>query len=239
MRRILRLVLLMLILVAVGMASALAAMHFAIHGREVRVPRLAGLTQTQAEGALAANELLLGVENSFYSANVAPGQVLSQYPAPNDKVRRGWRVRVAMSLGPQLNPVPTLTGESQRVAEINLRRGSFDISHSATIPYGGAAESVIAQSPQPTSQPIATAKISLLFSAVPEPEAFVMPSLIGLSSESAVAVVRASGMEVEQLDLIPPNIDALPGAVFAQAPMAGTKILHGSTVTLSIAQYAQ
>jgi beta-lactam-binding protein with PASTA domain len=205
----------------------------------VRVPKLAGLTQAQAEQALAANGLFLNVENSFYSADVAQGRVLSQYPMPNDKVRRGWRVRVAMSLGSQLNPVPTLFGESQRAAEINLRRGGFDISHSATIPYQGPAESVIAQSPQPTSQPIATAKISLLLSAAPEAEAFVMPSLLGLSSESAAAVVRAAGMEVEPLDLIPPNIDALPGAVFAQVPVAGTKIARGSTVTLSVAQYAQ
>lgn len=239
MRRILRFTLLMLILVAVGMASALTAMRLAIHGREVRVPKLTGLTRAQAEQALAANGLLLNIENSFYSAEVAQGQVLSQYPPPNDKVRRGWRVRVAMSLGTQLNSVPALVGESQRAAEINLRRGGFDTSHSAMIPYQGVAELVIAQSPQPTSQPIATAKISLLLSAAPEPEAFVMPPLSGLSCESAVAVVRASGMEVVQLDLIPPNIDALPGAVFAQTPAAGTRIVRGSVVTLSVAQYAK
>src|SRR5438270_9422233 len=99
MRRFFRGVLLAMILLAVALASALTSMRLAIHGRETRVPKLTGLTLQEAQSAAAKSGVALAVENSFYSPDVAKGSVLSQYPAANDKVRRGWRVRVATSLG--------------------------------------------------------------------------------------------------------------------------------------------
>ena len=47
--RFLRTLLYGLILVVVGLISALTAMRFAIHGREVSVPKLAGVTAAAAQ----------------------------------------------------------------------------------------------------------------------------------------------------------------------------------------------
>ncbi len=47
--RIFRGLLYALILVLVGLASALTAMRFAIHGREVTVPKVVGLTPAEAQ----------------------------------------------------------------------------------------------------------------------------------------------------------------------------------------------
>src|SRR5579863_10311507 len=99
MKTFLRFVLLSLILVSVAMVSALTAMRFAIHGREVAVPKLVGLTNDAAERQANADGLVLEVESRFYSPDVAEGKVLSQSPSPGSLVRRGWQVRVAESLG--------------------------------------------------------------------------------------------------------------------------------------------
>jgi len=45
MKRFFQLVLLALVLVAVAMISALTAMRLAIHGRQVRVPKVVGMTE--------------------------------------------------------------------------------------------------------------------------------------------------------------------------------------------------
>src|SRR3954465_12692434 len=126
MRSFLRFVLLALVLLLVAAISGLTAMRFAIHGREATVPKLVGLTPADARRDAAGNGLLLTIENRFYSAEIPEGRILSQVPPAGERVRRGWQVRVAESLGPQRHVIPNVVGESQRVAEINLRRRGLD-----------------------------------------------------------------------------------------------------------------
>src|SRR5260370_21364779 len=126
-RRIFRLAMLGLVLVLVAFLSALTSMRFARHGREVQVPQLAGKATAEAEGLLSNLGLTLEVENRFYSAKVREGGIVSQIPQPGTNVRRGWRVRVALSLGPQRVSVPNVLGESGRAAEINVQRRGLEL----------------------------------------------------------------------------------------------------------------
>ncbi len=114
--------LLALVLMTVALISALAAMQLAIHGREVAVPKLVGLSPFEAERAGTASGLQVVVERQFYSADVPEGKIMTQMPPPGTKVRRGWAVRLAQSLGPQRVAIPDVTGGSERVAELNIRR---------------------------------------------------------------------------------------------------------------------
>ena len=88
-------------LLLVAMASALLAMRFAIHGSEVTVPKLVGLTPQEAERAVTTLGLSVATERQYYSSDVAEGRIMLQVPDAGMKVRRGWQVRVAQSLGPQ------------------------------------------------------------------------------------------------------------------------------------------
>src|SRR6266705_1401777 len=101
MRTFFRLLLLALVLLSVALVSALTAMRLAIHGREVAVPRLIGMIPAEAERSANGNGLLFETENRFYSAAIPEGRIMSQVPPPGARVRRGSRVRVAESLGPQ------------------------------------------------------------------------------------------------------------------------------------------
>src|SRR3954471_15531457 len=95
-----RFALLALVLVIVAMVSALTAMRFAIHGQEVAVPPLAGLTPADAERLASGLGLQMTIERQYYSPQVPEGKIMSQLPLPGTKVRRGWQIRVAQSLGP-------------------------------------------------------------------------------------------------------------------------------------------
>ena len=103
-----------LVMLTVAMVSALTAMRLAIHGREVAVPKLIGLSQSAAETTANTSGLILDIENKFYSNDVPEGKILSQLPVPGSRVRRGWRVRAAQSLGPQRTEIPNVVGQSAR-----------------------------------------------------------------------------------------------------------------------------
>src|SRR5215470_7481935 len=121
MRRFFSILLRALVLLTVALVSALTAMRIAIHGREVTIPKLVGMTTLEAERASASFGFDVVVERQFYSPDIAEGRIVSQVPAAGVKVRRGWTVRVAQSLGPQRVVIPDVTSESQRVAELNVR----------------------------------------------------------------------------------------------------------------------
>src|ERR1700739_4335048 len=111
-----------LALVVVALVSALTAMRFAIHGQEVRVPAVVGLSPADAERAVAGLGLQLEVERQYYSPTIPEGRIMTQMPLPGTKVRRGWQLRVAQSMGPQRVSIPDVTNQSERAAESDIRR---------------------------------------------------------------------------------------------------------------------
>ena len=129
---------------------------------------------------LEDNGLRLEIERQYYSADVPEGKVLSQMPASGTKVRRGWTVHVAQSLGPQRVTVPSVIGDSERAAEINIRRRGLELSSVAQMSMPGTpADQVLAQNPPPNASGIAAPKLSILVAQPPEPQSFVMPNFVG------------------------------------------------------------
>src|SRR5450756_1271383 len=116
-----------LAMIAVALLSAYLAMRFAIHGREVKVPALAGLSLSDAEEQVSPLGLRLDVENRFYSAVIPAGAVISQSPAPGIAVRRSWAIRITQSLGPQQVSIPNLVGQTERPATITIRRLGLEL----------------------------------------------------------------------------------------------------------------
>jgi beta-lactam-binding protein with PASTA domain len=164
MRRLFNILLGALAMLAVGLLSAFLTLRLAIHGREVEVPNLAGLTVQEAIDQTTQAGLTLNVENRFYSTVTPSGRVLSQLPGPGSKVRRQWAVRITESLGPQRVSVPNVIGMTERAAAVNIRRLSLELGTVAYIPAPGPAGIVLTQSPTPAAEGIDGPRISLLVS---------------------------------------------------------------------------
>src|SRR3984885_12694752 len=128
-----RVAMLVMLLVAVALLAAITTMHFVIHGAEVQVPTLKGMTVADARSQAAGLGLNLDVDNRYFSSDVAAGHILTQSPAPGTVVRREWHVRVAESLGPQKVDVPDTVGFDQRVAAFQLRRAGLDVGITAKL----------------------------------------------------------------------------------------------------------
>ncbi len=247
MRRFFRIVLLTLVLMTVALISALAAMQFAIHGREVAIPKLVGMTPSEAERATAASGLQLVAERQFYSANIPEGRVMTQVPPPGAKVRRGWTVRVAQSLGPQRVAIPDLTGGSERAAEVNIRRRGLAVGFVAQVNLPDAPQDQVAsQSPPANASGVAAPKIDLLVSLGPESPVYVMPDLTGQPMGSATLALQDAGMKVGKVGVAiamsgpaqpAPSPASEPGSasmIVAQNPAPGQKIVAGGTVNFEV-----
>src|SRR5579863_3074585 len=182
MKAFFRFIFLTLVLLVVALVSALTAMRFAIHGREVAIPDLVGKPPAEARRIADAAGFQMNVERQYYSPTVPEGKILSQLPAPGTKVRRGWQIRVAESLGPQRVVIPNVLGESERAAEINILRRGLDLGGVATIEMPEATPNqVIAQSPSASASSISAPKISLLIAQPAPPQAFALPNFVGQS----------------------------------------------------------
>jgi len=139
---------LLMALVAVALLAAVTTMHFAIHGAEVQVPALQGMTVSDARSQTAGVGLNLDVDNRYYSSDVAAGHILTQSPAAGTVVRREWRVRVSESLGQQKVAVPEVVGSDERLASLTLRRAGLEVGKTAHLVWANAPEgTVVSQDP--------------------------------------------------------------------------------------------
>jgi beta-lactam-binding protein with PASTA domain len=242
---------LVMLLVAVALLSAIATMHFAIHGAEVQVPALQGMTVADARSQTAGLGLNLDVDNRYYSGDVAAGHILTQSPPAGTVVRREWRVRVAESLGPQKVDVPETVGKDERVAALTLRRVGLEVGVTAKLPWGKAAPgTVLAQDPPAHAQGISRPSVNLLVAAPDDETAdgFVMPDLVGLPVVTAQAQLAKVGIQTAVPTYVPvavgqvgsgdapPRPPVKPGSVIAQTPYAGSRVYQNAQVTLTVAE---
>ena len=252
MRNFFRMLLLALVLMTVALISALTAMQLAIHGREVAIPKLVGMSPSEAERAGAASGLQVVIERQFYSPDIPEGKIMTQVPPPGTKVRRGWSIRVAQSLGPLRVAIPDVTGGSERVAELNIRRRGLSLGSVARVNLPDVPlDQVISQSPPANASGVSAPKISLLVSDGPEPLVYVMPNLAGQPLGSATLALQDAGIKVGRVSVIPPppppgEPQAAPVApsavseasaasmIVSQTPAPGQRIVAGSAVNFEV-----
>ena len=244
MKSFFRFVFLSLILLVVALVSALTAMRFAIHTREVAVPDLTGKTPAEAHRIAELSGFQLEVERQYYSPTIPAGRILSQLPPAGGQVRRGWQIRVAESLGPQKVEIPNVLGQSERAAEINILRRGLNVGAVSTVAIGGVSpEQVIAQNPSPSASSISAPKISLLAAQALQPQAFVMPSFIGQTIAAATATLKDTGLRVGTVTVANPANGASSGApagvtasniIQSQNPPSGGKAVAGSAVNFEV-----
>jgi len=253
MKPLFRFAMLALVMVVVAMVSAVTAMRFAIHGQEVQVPAVVGMTPSEAERAVAGLGLQIEVERQYYSPQIPEGRIMTQLPQPGSKLRRGWQVRVAQSMGPQRVSIPDVTRQSQRAAELNIRRRGLEVTSTAQMQLPGTpADQVLAQSPPANASQVSAPKTSLLLTIPADPPAFVMPSFVGQPLGPASRALQDAGFKLGTVSVAPPPADnaEIPGVppvvpvvppqpspasmIVTQWPPAGEKVRAGAVVNFEV-----
>jgi serine/threonine-protein kinase len=189
----------------------------------------------QATESLAPIGLGLRVdENQRPDPKIPSGRVMQQDPTAGMRARRQRTIRVWVSSGPRVTIVPSLLGESERTARIRLDQAGVQIGTLSEIRSADyKADAVVSQNPAPASRAPA---VSLLVNRGEESTTYVMPDLISMDSERAVAALRKGGFL--RINIVPTQAspDIPPGTVVEQDPDGGFKVGAGDTISLEVSR---
>ncbi len=224
--------------IAAAGALAFVGATIANADRVVDVPRVTGLTVSDARSATAeaahvdVADAPLVVGGKVYSESVAAGRIVSQAPPPAERVERsGFDLVVRVSRGTAFAEVPDVEGAEQRDAVAALRAVGFGVDvrseESWEVPEGRVVSTDVtaggeARRPGP---------IGLVVSSGP-PRAPV-PDVRGASVDDAAARLDGS-FETEVETEGSESVEA--GTVLRQSPEPGSRAVLGSTVTLTVAR---
>lgn len=213
---------------------AAAAMRVALKTREVVVPALPGKTVNEATALLADAGLSLRVEEvQRVDPKVPAGRILSQEPVEGTRTRRQRSVKVWVSSGPRASVVPTLTGESDRTAQLRVQQEGLELSDLAEIRSADyQSDAVVAQTPAPNS---VSPRVALLVNRGERGATYVMPDLIGVNGDRAADLLRSRAFRVAVVGEHPyPGVPA--GIVLRQSPQAGFQIAPGEPISLEVSR---
>src|SRR5262245_19731021 len=209
------------ILVVAGTLSALTAMRFAIHGREVVVPDLAGKSEEEAKQLLKSKGLQFKVSSSRFSDQVPEGRIVEQVPPNGQRLRTNRTVKVLLSAGSRKYAVPNLIGTSLRAAQLMLGQNHFTVGSTLYAHTNDCEPSTVEyQSPPPGTQEGANPSVNVMVSLGPTEESFIMPDLIGKPAELVASHARAEGFRLAKFNYRKyPGVES--GVVIQQKPQAG------------------
>lgn len=203
---------------------------FTRQGAEVPVPEVNGLSEVQAERALADEGLKLSKVSEQWSPDVPRGFVISQDPASGETVKRGRRISVVVSLGAQGTSVPVVTGETVRQAQIVLESAGLKVgrvAHSWSEEMG--RDLVLASDPPGETLVDQETPVNLLVSLGPPTRSYVLPDLRG---QDPVVVARSLREEGFQVVLHPGGHGGRDGLVSEQDPPPGARVAGRDSIVL-------
>ncbi|MCA1691288.1 MAG: PASTA domain-containing protein [Actinobacteria bacterium] len=167
-----------------------------------------------------------------YVDGTEQGQVVTQSPAPNVKLKEGKVVRLVVSLGATPVDVPDLSGLTIDEATARLEEAGF-VEGAVTEQYSevASASAVLDWSPKGVKHPKGS-RVDLIVSKGPEPRA--IPKVEGMSFEQATQALADAGLEAARVDVFSDDVPS-DKAVGTRPPW-GTSVERATTVTVVISK---
>ncbi|WP_067696664.1 Stk1 family PASTA domain-containing Ser/Thr kinase [Nocardia jejuensis] len=199
---------------------------------QVPVPRLAGLTQQQAEQQLNSQGLRLNPDvKREASSTEDKDKVTNQIPGEAQKVDAGGQVSITLGSGPEKVSVPDVVGQSIDVAKPNLEVSAGFTVTVEEVPSSQPAGTVISTSPAARTQ---ADKGSTVVVKVSSGDQIAMPSVIGLTPAQAADLLRQRGWNGQISQNTQSTLNAGDvGRILAQQPSAGSSLSKTQTVTIT------
>jgi beta-lactam-binding protein with PASTA domain/tRNA A-37 threonylcarbamoyl transferase component Bud32 len=216
-----------LVVLAAGGALLFLLLSGAFEPDKREVPRVTGQQLLRARAVL--ERAGFDVAETRVRSQQPFDQVIDQDPDPSEEAEVGSTVTLEISDGPGEVLVPSVAKLPQEQAideiedvglRVNLERENSD-----DIGAGFAIRTV----PRAGEEVVRGTRITLFVSEGPEQVA--VPPVIGLSSESAEAELRAAGLAVAVQEQ---ESEETEGTVIDQSPGSGTEVDIGATVTITV-----
>jgi beta-lactam-binding protein with PASTA domain len=229
-----RMGLLVFVLAAAAFLSAVMAMRFAIQGRQVDMPDLVGKPSADAQAILQGRGLQLKIVDRVYS-KYPVNAVARQTPPAGEQMKISQDAHVVLSLGPQNVTIPALTGESLRVARIQLLQVGLQLGEVSAYSTPSIAFDGVLQQDPPSGAKATTPRVDLLVAEPAPTVAYVMPWLVGMPWGDAERLLSSGGIKISKITNTP-SAQWPKGDVIEQVPAQGSKVTGDTSVEVVVAQ---
>ena len=200
---------------------------------EVVVPDVVGKQMTLARQILEDKKLRVNVAET-YSADVPPGQVVSQTPEAGSKVKEERLVTIYVSKGGEELTMPDLQGLSKSEAEAKLQKMGLKLGTVYEKNSDEEAGTVISQDPKAGSKISKGQEVDIIVSKGPKTKKVSVPTVTGATFENAQNALTARGLSVGSVTKQQSSQAA--GTVISQSVAGGSEVEAGTSVDLVIAE---
>ena len=198
---------------------------------EVVVPDVVGKQMTLARQILEDKKLRVNVAET-YSADVPPGQVVSQTPEAGSKVKEERLVTIYVSKGGEEIEMPDLTGLSKSDAEAQLKKMGLKLGSVYEKYSNEEAGTVIKQDPKAGTKISRGQTVDITVSKGKQSHKVSVPDVTGVSLDAAKAALQSHGLRVGSVSK--QESRQATGTVISQSPSAGDELANGGSVTLIV-----
>ena len=204
-----------------------------VRTEEVLVPSIIGKTYYEAVPILDKAGLRPAKEIHEVSSEAPKGEIISQDPEPNFRIKYYQPVTITVSIGVELAPVPSVIGKSQDAAIETLRSAGFQANQVARVHSDTyLQDTVIAQTPPEGGGQRRGTRVSLLISEGPTPKSIQIPNFQEQPATEVLGTLEAAGLNVETAYSSHPRIPA--GMIIAHKPAGGVLVKTGDLIFLEI-----
>lgn len=193
-----------------------------------QIPNVANLTSSAATKLLSSLPIDTPVIQEVFNEKIPKGYVIGSQPAAGSQVKRGAGIKILVSKGIEQISMIDFTGKIGEEAINTLVDTGFKVypkySFSETVPLGA----VISQTPSDVKNYPKATKIALVIS---KGSAYVfVPNVYSFSEKSAKEALSAVDLKVNVKRMGKRTVKK----VTAISPKVGSKVLRGSTVTITV-----
>ncbi len=167
---------------------------------EVEVPNLVGKTEEEARKIAKEVGLLFSVKDRAYNSEYEEGIIYSQNEDEGQKVKKDFPLEVLISKGAKEVEVPNLAGKysieaATTLKDLDLKEGDITSEFNDSVPSG----KVIRQSPEAGKMVSMNTEVNFVLSKGPEVVNTTVPTLVGLSLESAKAKILEKNLTIGEI----------------------------------------
>ncbi len=199
----------------------------ALTAEKIDVPRATGKPLVVARALM--ERAGLEVQTERVRSSQPFDQVVDQDPNPGEQAEEGSTVTLEVSDGPGTVLVPPVANLRQGQAVTELEDAGLKVTVDTEFSDKVKKDFAVRTVPSEGKEVTKGTRVRLLVSA--GPEQVTVPNVTGLSRESAEAQLRDDGFRV---GVVEQESDEPEGDVISQSPGAGTDLIRGGTVTITV-----
>ena len=200
----------------------------------VTVPNLVGLSVQDATNVLKVAGLRLVVDQFVASTDIPANQILVQSPTAGLGARPNSVVTVNVSAGTNTVRVPDVIGDDQTAATKLLSASPLNLVVTVVLETSDVIEAGRVIRTEPLGDTAVAPGSSIVMYVSSGKVALVAPNVVGKNGAEAASSLTSLGFVVTTNEQPLPAGDANNGLVLAQSVPAGTSVMPGSPITITV-----